>query len=58
MSETENTLIGYVTSVRGSGMQARIIGTNNKGVIPNASDFEQLPGQIGSYVIIKQSNLV
>ena len=57
MPELENTLIGYVTSVRGSGMQARIIGANNEGVVPLASDFEQLAGQIGSYVVVKQSKV-
>ena len=38
-------------------MQARIIGANNDGVVPLASDFEQLAGQIGSYVVIKRSNI-
>lgn len=58
MSNSGSNEIGYVTLVRGKGIQARIAGANDEAVHSLTSgDEHQTIGQIGSYLIIEQANI-
>lgn len=59
MSEQESSiLIGYLTEVRGDGMEARIA-EEHAGDLPliKIDGEDMLAGQIGSYAVIKQNNI-
>ncbi len=59
MSEQQsNILIGYLTEVRGDGMEARMA-SDHAGETPliKLGDQEILAGQIGSYVVIRQAHI-
>jgi len=59
MSAQESSiLIGYLTEVRGDGMEARIA-EEHSGDLPLISidGEDMLAGQIGSYTVIKQNNI-
>lgn len=56
MTERESDVIGYVTVVRGSNLQARIVSMD--AVSPPPSGVETRPvGQIGTYLLIKQADI-
>lgn len=60
MSEKQDSiLIGYLTEVRGNGMNA-IMAEQFSGETPliKVGDEEILAGQIGSYVVIQQSDII
>jgi hypothetical protein len=59
MSEQHtDILIGYLTEVRGNGMEARIAEEHANGIpLIKLGDEEILAGQIGSYVVIRQSDI-
>ncbi|CAG7857029.1 hypothetical protein MCAMS1_01730 [biofilm metagenome] len=59
MAEQQSSiLIGYLTEVRGDGMEARIA-EEHSGDLPliNINGEDILAGQIGSYIVIKQNNI-
>jgi uncharacterized protein len=57
-AEQPSIIIGYLTEVRGDGMEARIA-EEHSGDLPiiNIDGVDMLAGQIGSYVVIKQKNI-
>jgi uncharacterized protein len=57
-AEQSSILIGYLTEVRGDGMEARIA-KEHSGNFPliNIGGEEMLAGQIGSYVVVRQKNI-
>jgi hypothetical protein len=57
-AEKSSILIGYLTEVRGDGMEARI-SEEHSGDLPLISidGEDMLAGQIGSYIVIKQNNI-
>ncbi len=57
-AEQSSILIGYLTQVRGDGMEARIA-EEHAGDLPliNIDGEDMLAGQIGSYTVIKQNNI-
>lgn len=59
MSEQQpSILIGYLTEVRGDGMDARITDEySNDTPLIRISDEDLLAGQIGSYVLIRQTTI-
>ncbi|MEQ1544056.1 DUF87 domain-containing protein [Methyloglobulus sp.] len=59
MSEQHSSiLIGYLTEVRGDGMEARIAEEHSSDLPVITIDGEEmLAGQIGSYVVIKQKSI-
>jgi DNA helicase HerA-like ATPase len=59
MSEPQSDiLIGYLSEVRGDGMDARITEEHsNDTPIIKVGDEEMLAGHIGSYVVIRQANI-
>ncbi|MEF3074497.1 DUF87 domain-containing protein [Methylobacter sp. Wu1] len=59
MSEQQSDiLIGYLSEVRGDGMDARITEEHsNDSPIIKVGDEEILAGHIGSYVVIRQANI-
>ena len=57
-AQQSSILIGYLSEVRGDGMDARIAEEHsNELPIIKVGDEEILAGQIGSYVVIQQSNI-
>jgi DNA helicase HerA-like ATPase len=58
MTQTNTTLIGHITQVRGNEFQARILSID-EGFTPviKLGDEEQIIGQLGNYVTIWQSGL-
>jgi len=55
-TELSNLVIGYITVVRGDGMEARIAEAYaNETPIIKIGEEEMLAGQIGSYVVIRQA---
>lgn len=58
MAENERILIGHLVEVRGNGMEARIIEEHATAApIIKVGDEEILAGNLGSYVMIRQSNI-
>ena len=59
MTEQQSSiLIGYLTEVRGDGMEARMAEEHANGnPIIKIGDEEILAGHIGSYVVIRQANI-
>lgn len=57
-AQHSSILIGYLTEVRGNGMEARIA-QEHSGDLPviTIDGEEMLAGQIGSYVVIKQKHI-
>jgi len=57
-TQPDNILIGYLTEVRGNGMEARIVADYaTETPILKIDEEEILAGQIGSYVVIRQANI-
>jgi uncharacterized protein len=56
-SEQAGIVIGYLTEVRGDGMVARIADQHTGDTPLVINGEEVLPGQIGAYVVIKQSSI-
>ena len=56
--QTNSILIGYLSEVRGDGMEARMA-EQHSGDLPiiKIDDEELLAGHIGSYVVIRQANI-
>lgn len=58
MAQSEQILIGHLVEVRGDGMDARIIEEHcNSAPIIKVGDEEILAGNLGSYVMIRQSEI-
>jgi ABC-type dipeptide/oligopeptide/nickel transport system ATPase component len=59
MTEQDSSiLIGYLTEVRGDGMDARIVEEHATDTpVIKVGDEEILAGHLGSYVVIRQSNI-
>ncbi|AEG01009.1 ATP-binding protein [Methylomonas methanica] len=58
MAENERILIGHLVEVRGNGMEARIIEEHSTAApIIKVGDEEILAGNLGSYVMIRQSDI-
>ncbi|MCI0447694.1 hypothetical protein L0152_31330, partial [bacterium] len=53
----KNVLIGYLTDVRGNGMEARLIAVDGDKRTIRIDDQEILIGQIGSYVTVRQNHI-
>jgi Cdc6-like AAA superfamily ATPase len=57
-AQQSSILIGYLSEVRGNGMEARIADEHaNDSPIIKIGDDEILAGHIGSYVVIRQANI-
>lgn len=58
MAENERILIGHLVEVRGNGMEARILEEHATAApIIKVGDEEILAGNLGSYVMIRQSSI-
>ena len=58
MADNEHILIGHLIEVRGNGMDARIIEKHSTASpIIKVGDDEVLAGNLGSYVVIRQSSI-
>ncbi|MEE9354698.1 MAG: DUF87 domain-containing protein [Methylococcaceae bacterium] len=58
MSEDQGILIGYLTQVRGDGLEARMAPEHNNALpLIKIDDDEVLAGHLGSYVVIRQSHI-
>lgn len=58
IEQQPSILIGYITEVRGNGMEGRISDEySNDSPIINLGDEDMLAGQIGSYTVIRQTGI-